>query len=236
MPNPRRPAARSIFLNCPFDEQYKAHFTALIFAVHDCGFYARCALEISDSGQSRFEKICQLTRECRCGIHDLSRTSLDPITHLPRFNMPLELGLFLGARVFASRRRPSSKVCLVMDTEQYRYRDFCSDLAGFDIEGHNGESLQIVRVVRNWLRTNQVEQENIPSGIHIFDRYNQFLEELPELCRPDHLDPNALIFPEYVSLVEAWLLEHAFAVSYWMLRFDPTRIVVTVLSTPLDQS
>src|SRR5271165_4984329 len=151
-------------------------------------------------------------------------------------NRTLELGLFLGARVFASRRRPSSKVCLVMDTEQYRYRDFCSDLAGFDIEGHNGESLQIVRVVRNWLRTNQVEQENIPSGIHIFDRYNQFLEELPELCRPDHLDPNALIFPEYVSLVEAWLLEHAFAVSYWMLRFDPTRIVVTVLSTPLDQS
>src|SRR5271166_3893786 len=199
MPNPRLPAARSIFLNCPFDEQYKAHFTALIFAVHDCGFYARCALEISDSGQSRFEKICQLIRECRCGIHDLSRTDLDALTHLPRFNMPLELGLFLGAKVFA-RRRPT-KVCLVMDTDQYRYRDFCSDLKGSDIEGHNGESSEIVRVVRDWLRTNQVEQENIPHGTHIFDRYKQFLEELSELCLPYHLDPNGLLFPEYVSLV-----------------------------------
>ena len=209
MPNPRRSPDRSVFLNCPFDDQYKAQFTALIFAVHDCGFYARCALEISDSGQSRFEKICQLIRECRCGIHDLSRTSLDAITHLPRFNMPLELGLFLGARVFASRsRRRPAKVCLVMDTDRYRYRDFCSDLAGFDIEGHNGQSSELVRVVRDWLRTNQVEQENIPAGTHIFERYNQFVQELPELCRPDHLDSNGLIFSEYVSLVEAWLLEN----------------------------
>ena len=42
-------------------------------------------------------KIYGLIEECRYGIHDLSRTKLDEINALPRFNMPIELGLFLGA-------------------------------------------------------------------------------------------------------------------------------------------
>jgi hypothetical protein len=32
---------------------------------------------------------------CKYSIHDLSRTELDKTTRLPRFNMPLELGLDL---------------------------------------------------------------------------------------------------------------------------------------------
>jgi hypothetical protein len=52
-----------------------------------------------------------------------------------------------------------------MDTERYRYRNFCSDLAGVDIEAHSGDILELVRVVRNWPRTNQEVEEIIPSGI-----------------------------------------------------------------------
>jgi hypothetical protein len=43
--------AKSVFLNCPFDNDYKPVFEALIFAVFDCGYRPRCALEIDDAGQ-----------------------------------------------------------------------------------------------------------------------------------------------------------------------------------------
>ena len=33
-----------VFINCPFDDQYKPLFNAIVFAIHDCGFVARCWL------------------------------------------------------------------------------------------------------------------------------------------------------------------------------------------------
>jgi hypothetical protein len=204
---PNRSTSRGVFVNCPFDPDYKEQFDALIFAIYDCGFYPRCALEIADSGGVRFEKICELIQECRYGIHDLSRIQIDSATQLPRFNMPLELGLFLGAKKFSGRTK-RRKVCLVMDTERYRYRNFCSDLAGVDIEAHSGDILELVRVVRNWLRTNQEVEEIIPSGDHISERYKQFLAKLPEFCERFRLNPKAIIFRDYISVLEAWLLEH----------------------------
>jgi hypothetical protein len=38
-----------------------------------------------------------MIRECRYGIHDLSRIELNEAQY-PRFNMPFELGIFFGAR------------------------------------------------------------------------------------------------------------------------------------------
>jgi len=208
-----RPATHSVFVNCPFDEDYKELFDVLIFAVHDCGFYVRCALESRDSGEIRFQKICQLIRQCRYGIHDLSRTQLDSANQLPRFNMPLELGLFLGAKEFGQTRR-LRKVCLVLDTEQFRYQKFCSDLAGVDIEAHDNQPRNLVRVVRNWLQANQGRSSPrarpmiIPDWSVIFQRYQEFLETLPYLCREHRLNYRELQFPEYVVLIEAWLREH----------------------------
>jgi hypothetical protein len=123
-----------VFVNCPFDQAYKHLFDAIVFAIHDCGFAARCALEASDSSEVRFQKICAIIAECRYGVHDISRTEPNE-DGLPRFNMPLELGVFLGAKVFGGRR-DRAKVCLVLDAERYRYQKFCSDLAGVDIEAH----------------------------------------------------------------------------------------------------
>jgi hypothetical protein len=129
----------NVFFNCPFDEEYKPLFDAAIFCIHDAGFVARCALEISDSSQNRLSKILQLIAACKYGIHDLSRVALDTGTSLPRFNMPLELGIFLGCKAFGSRLQ-RSKCCLVLDSEPYRYRGWISDIAGQDIEIHRNEA------------------------------------------------------------------------------------------------
>lgn len=110
---------RSVFINCPFDNSYDLIFQALIFTVFHCGCVARSALEESNAGEPRFEKIVRLIRDAQFGIHDISRTELDEETGLPRFNMPLELGLFLGAMRFERGRR-HKKLCLIIDTEPYR--------------------------------------------------------------------------------------------------------------------
>ena len=61
-------------------------FRAIVFAVVDCGYQPRCALEAIDGGDVRLQKIERIIEESKFGIHDLSNMSLDPITHLPRFN------------------------------------------------------------------------------------------------------------------------------------------------------
>ena len=73
----------NVFINCPFDSEYRSIFYALVFAVHDCGYIARCALEVDDSGQVRIQKIEQMIADCKFGIHDISRVETDPQTQLP---------------------------------------------------------------------------------------------------------------------------------------------------------
>ena len=130
----------SVFVNCPFDNAYKPMFEAVVFAVFDCGYRPRCALEAYDAGEVRIEKIIALVKNCRLGVHDISRTELNA-ADLPRFNMPFELGLFLGAKQFgnAVQRR---KTCLVLDREPYRYQAFLSDIAGQDIAAHGGDPMR----------------------------------------------------------------------------------------------
>ena len=86
----------NVFINCPFDSTYKPLFDAMVFAVYDCGFIARCALEEEDASQVRIDRIYNIIADCRYGIHDISRTELDRDSGLPRFNMPLELGIFFA--------------------------------------------------------------------------------------------------------------------------------------------
>lgn len=85
---------KSVFINCPFDAQYNKLFEAIVFAVFDCGLQPRCSLELDDGAQIRISKISSIIGDCRLGIHDISKTELDETNSLPRFNMPLELGMF----------------------------------------------------------------------------------------------------------------------------------------------
>lgn len=195
----------SVFINCPFDKKYLAMFNCLVFTIHDCGFIARCSKEIDDSGQIRLDKISDLIKDCKYGIHDLSRTELDRKSKLPRFNMPLELGVFLGAKRYGAGNN-KNKCCLILDKEQYRYQRFISDIAGQDIKSHNDNIKTLVTKVRDWLKTNSNSRNTlIPSGSIIYNRYKVFQKELPSLCRRMQLRESELVFNDYVELVLGWL-------------------------------
>lgn len=192
-----------VFINCPFDDQYKPLFYAIVFAVHDCGFVARCAQENEDGSQVRIDKIYRIIAESRYGIHDLSRTELDPKTRLPRFNMPLELGVFLGAKRYGEKNQ-KRKSCLILDKEPYRYQVFISDIAGQDAKSHNNDPLEAINLVRDWLNYAS-KRTLIPSGSSIWDHYQEFQSDLPRMIQANELDLDRLTFRDYVTLLSSWL-------------------------------
>jgi len=199
---------KGVFVNCKFDTEYRPLFEAIVFAIHDCGFGARSALEVMDTSQVRIEKITAIISSCGLGLHDISRTELDTATGLPRFNMPLELGLFLGAKRFGTGRQ-KAKNCLVMDVERYRYQKFLSDIAGQDISSHGGKPATAIRVVRDWLSDAAGTTARLPGGAAVAKRYEAFIGELPAACQNVGVLPDELTFTEYVVQVEEWLKANA---------------------------
>jgi len=182
-------------------------FHAIIFTIHDCGYVARCAREISDASQIRLSKIFKIISECRFGIHDISRTQLDRKTKLPRFNMPLELGMFLGAKEYGSDKQRGKK-CLILDRDLHRYQRFCSDIAGQDISAHGGKVERVVSEVRDFLSAAR-KGIIIPGGARIFSRYLAFQKELPAICRKAEIKKAELIFNDFATFVSEWLKIHA---------------------------
>src|SRR6266700_4640977 len=182
----------NVFVNVPFDSTYAPLFRAIMFSVSDCGYLVRCTKETQDAGQTRIAKLFKIVGDCQFAIHDISRTQLDRTNRLPRFNMPFELGLYLGAKGFGGGRQ-QKKICLILDKLPYRYQKFISDIAGQDIHAHYNKSETVISVVRDWIGDNAANTQ-IPSGVIIAKRYAKFQRDLPGLCKRMKLAKSALTF------------------------------------------
>lgn len=141
---------RSAFVNCPFDRDYDHILQAVLFCLVRFGLKPRIATERSDAGEPRVSKIVDLIQSSKYSIHDLSRCQAQTEGEYYRLNMPFELGLDYGCRQYGGGRL-SRKVILILEEERYRYQASISDLAGSDIESHQGNYEIAVRKVRNWL-------------------------------------------------------------------------------------
>lgn len=193
---------RNVFINCPFDVAYAPIFEAIVFAVHDVGLTAKCALERLDSSEVRLHKIVELIRQSRYSIHDLSRTELDQVTSLPRFNMPLELGIDLGCKAFSSAHRHKS--LLIFDAEPYRFQKYASDIAGQDVHRHSNDPRTAIIRVRDWLRT-ETGAEVAIGGAAMYARYVRFRSDLPAICDELKLDVDGLTFVDLSYTIVRWL-------------------------------
>ena len=193
-----------VFVNCPFDDDYAHTLRALLFSIRACGFLPRSARELDDGGQPRIEKLYGIIEQCRYGIHDLSRTALDAQNKLPRFNMPLELGIFMGAKRYG-RPAQREKRLLIFDTEKYRYQKFISDLAGMDIHAHGGSDETALIETRHWL-TN-VSRRQLLGERDLLNRYEQFRKDLPTLAAQLDLDsdPARITYMDFEIILAGWL-------------------------------
>lgn len=195
---------KDVFINCPFSPDYEEFFQAIVFAVVRSGYTPRCARENDDGGEVRIEKICRIIRECRYGVHDISNTDLDAASGLPRFNMPLELGLFLGARVFG-RKPNAQKKALVFDRQKYRYQQFISDIAGQDIHAHDGKVDRLIEEIATWFR-DEAHDARVPGGRAIATEFKRFQADLPDILRVRKLEPQELTFKDFHTLVANWIV------------------------------
>lgn len=196
---------QTVFLNVPYDEEYRPLLEALIFTLLDCGLMPRLASGQADSGSVRLEKIRDLIRSSHLSIHDISR--MEPLQpgDLPRFNMPFELGLDLGCRFFGGPPL-DTKQCLILESERDRYRRALSDISGNDIRAHKNDPKTLVGESRNWIRL--TTGRNLPSGSRIWIRYSQFTSFL-ELSLTDagftQDEIQRLEIAELIQLVGDWI-------------------------------
>lgn len=199
-PNP--PANHDVFINCPFDSDYEELFHALCFTIVACGFVPRCALEHIDSGEVRLEKIRRIIASSALGVHDISRTELSTSTNLPRFNMPFELGLFLGSKFYGPPAHRSKKT-LILDRERYRFQQFLSDIGGQDPEAHHGDTARAIEAVRNWL---QCSTECVLDGpLHLMFKFQQFRAELPRMAFVRGWQDEHTNFSDLIRIMRRWL-------------------------------
>lgn len=193
--------AVGVFINCPFTPDYRPLMDAIVFTVLACGFRPRAALEAGNGGDVRVDKIMRLIQECSYSIHDLSAVELDPVNSLPRFNMPFELGLAIGLKR-GSKPRHSF---LILERVRYTSQRCLSDIAGQDLQAHEGDTTRLITGVRNWLRTESRRTKTILGPRVIIAAYTEFQAALPGMCDAAGIEPDQLPFVDMVGLATTWL-------------------------------
>lgn len=187
-------AARSVFVNCPFDADYLPLLHALLFTIHDCGFIARLAVEDAGGAEMRIEKIVRLIRESQYSIHDISRVELSGPSKLPRFNMPFEAGVAFGAVRFDGA---AGRDLLMLEAEAYRDQRTLSDLAGQDTQCHGNDARKLVAAVRTFLARKAVGEPTRGEAA-IWARYDTFRAALPLMAEAVGISRAEIVTFEYL--------------------------------------
>ena len=204
MPKSPKDYERNVFINCPFDDDYRSLLRPLVFTILHMGFKPRIALERADSAENRIDKIVELIQSCRFGIHDLSRCIAATAGEHYRLNMPLELGIDYACRRF--KRGMTSKRILILEHTKHQTKPALSDLAGCDTEHHSGHPETLIQVVRDWL-VQEANENSLPAA-RIFADFLDFMAdtdaELLSLGWPrEHIDKMKL--HELMKKMTKWI-------------------------------
>ena len=201
------PFERCVFVNAPFDQNYLPLLHAILFAIHDCGFIARIAVEDTGSNETRLDKIARIIRESRLSIHDLNRVEVTAASPLPRFNMPFECGLALGAIRFGA---PAERDFLLMAAEPYQDKLTLSDMAGQDSKSHKNNPKAAVSATRAFLSAKADPGERTRGAEAIWTGYRAFCADLPRVAGNLELTVDEIQSFDYLR---DWIQ----AMAFWLL-------------------
>lgn len=202
------PFEKTVFINCPFDDDYRQLLSALIFTVRYLGYNPRLSLERADSSDTRIRKIVEIIKESKFGIHDLSRIKSTEVDEHFRMNMPFELGIDYGAKVLSEAGDWTTKKILILEEEKYRYQKALSDLSGSDIKNHDNDPFKIIEAVRNWFLVEDDLDSDAPK--HIWDQFNYFSADLADKLEAkgyDLDDIEKIPVPELMLHLNQWMEE-----------------------------
>jgi hypothetical protein len=167
------PFEKSVFINCPFDEEFSGILQAVAFCIIIHDLVPRLAPENSDNAEPRLTRIKDIIETSKFGVHDISRCKFEDGDEFARLNMPFELGLDHGAKSFGQGALQDKRV-LVLERNKYDYQKALSDIAGWDIRAHAGEYEIAIAIVRAWLKS-QLESDVFGKS-EIIGKYSAFQE------------------------------------------------------------
>jgi hypothetical protein len=198
------PFETNVFINCPFDKEYTPLLRTLAFVLLSLDLEPKLSQTLS-SATIRINQIKQHIRSCKYSIHDLSRSKALKKGELPRFNMPYELGLDIGAAEYGGKKLKGKKV-LILETERYHYQKVLSDIAGQDIANHHDDPQTLTLRVRNWFSDN-TDGPTLPSASQIWHALNQFNGDLITNLSPTYAATEIAEMPigDYIKFAKAWL-------------------------------
>jgi hypothetical protein len=98
VPKPKK--LESVFLNIPYDSLFEDLYVSYIVGLTQLGLDVTVTLAYPN--QDCIEKIIELIETSNFSIHDLSR--IEASHGIPRFDMPLELGIALYRSEMTKRR------------------------------------------------------------------------------------------------------------------------------------
>lgn len=199
------PFEKNVFINCPFDQDYRILLKPMIFEILYLGFKPQLSQTISSSN-IRINEIKKIIANCKYGIHDLSRSKPLKNDDLPRFNMPYELGLDIGALEYGNRKLKTKKI-LILETERFHFQKVISDIAGQDIENHSDDPYTLITKVRNWFSLN-FQDFHLVGPAAIWIAYNQFINDLTsELRNEEYSDREIDEIPigDFLKFARDWI-------------------------------
>lgn len=147
---------RDVFINCPFDDDYRLLMRSILFTVVALGYNPRISKESSNASQMRLNKIMKLIKESKYSIHDLSRIKASDSEKYFRMNMPFEIGLDFGCKHYSDQH--NTKKCMIVAESKYEYMQAISDLSGIDISNYEGDARKLMHQIRNWFNDNADEE------------------------------------------------------------------------------
>lgn len=166
---PRHRRILSVFLNIPYDREFEDLYLAYIVGLTQLGVRVNATLAVANQG--RLEAIIGLIERSNCSIHDLSRVELSK--GIPRFNMPVELGLAL----YRSHVTKGKHRTYVFEAKPYRMQRSTSDINGIDPQIHHGTARGIMAGLRNIFR----QPRNATTVPEMLIAYKAVRKRLPEL-------------------------------------------------------
>ena len=195
--------SKSVFVNCPFDNEYFKLLKPLLFTLIYIGLKPRIS-ETSDSGEVRLHKIKEMMEDSKFSIHDLSR--MEPLTEdkLPRFNMPFECGIDFGIKL-SNPQKYQNKKFLILEKEQYRYQRVISDISGNDIKAHKNNPENIIKVVRDWFKPTN---NDIPRHKEMWLAFNEFEFDYEDILKEEGYNPKdiyELTFSDVIEYMTNWI-------------------------------
>lgn len=193
------PANHEVFINCPFDKEYKPLLKGMLFILVYLD-YKPLISTTKSSANIRVNEIKKLIRRASFGIHDLSRNET------PRFNMPFELGLDIGCATYGTPKQRKKKI-LILDTTKYYFQKVLSDIGGQDIANHNNDPRELIFTIRTWLVNNN-STKKYPPADYIWTAFSQFEFDMNrELTELDYSKRDIEEMPEaeYLEFCNRWI-------------------------------